>query len=52
MAAMGVAGHELVVMVLLAWLSWRDRRLPADRPDHVTAFVVLLTAAGVGLLAA
>jgi predicted metal-binding membrane protein len=51
MAAMGVGGHELLVMVLLAWLSWRDRRLPADQPGHATSLVVLVLAGGLGLLA-
>jgi hypothetical protein len=52
MAAMGAAGHEVVVLVLLAWLSWRDRRLPVDQPGLATSFLVLLAAAAVGLLVA
>jgi predicted metal-binding membrane protein len=51
MAAMAVAGHELLVMLPLAWLSWRDRRLPPDQPSHVVTLLVLVLAGTVGLLA-
>ena len=48
MAMMTVAGHHLVAVVALGWLSWRDRRRPADRPGTAVSVLVLV---GVGLFA-
>ncbi len=51
MALMAVAGHQLVVVLPLAWLAWRDRRLPADRPGTFLPIAVLIGVAGVAVLA-
>ena len=48
MALMMAAGHTPLVIVALACLSWRDRRLPHDRPGRVLSVAVLL---GVGAYA-
>lgn len=48
MLVMTAAGHRLSVVVPLAWLSWRDRRRPHDRPGTAVSVAVLLL---VGLLA-
>ena len=48
MVLMAVAGHHLVVVVALGWLSWRDMRRPADSPGTVGGVLVLV---GVGLFA-
>lgn len=45
MVLMAVSGHNLVVVGALAWLSWRDVRLPHNRPARWTSAAVL---AGVG----
>ncbi len=45
MAMMSVAGHHLLAVVALGWLSWRDRRRPSDRPGLGIAVAVLV---GVG----
>jgi predicted metal-binding membrane protein len=47
MVLMSVAGHHLLTVVPLAWLSWRDRRRPHDRPATASSVAVLL---GVGAL--
>lgn len=49
MLVMTAAGHRLTVVVPLAWLSWRDRRRPHDRPGTWVSVAVLLL---VGVLAA
>ena len=41
MALMTVAGHQLVVVLPIAWLSWRDRRRPHDRPGTRVSVAVL-----------
>jgi predicted metal-binding membrane protein len=47
MLVMTTFGHRLSVVVPLAWLSWRDRRRPPDRPGTCMSAAVLLL---VGLL--
>ncbi|MGZ8804784.1 MAG: copper chaperone, partial [Microbacterium sp.] len=49
MVLMTVAGHQLLVVIALGWLSWRDIRLPHDRPGRPVAIAVLL---GTGAFAA
>jgi predicted metal-binding membrane protein len=48
MLMMAVAGHGLLAVVALAWLSWRDVRRPHDRPATASSVAVLV---GVGALA-
>jgi len=45
MVLMTVAGHQLVVVAALAWLSWRDLRRPHDRPGIGVSVAVLVAAA-------
>jgi predicted metal-binding membrane protein len=44
MALMAAAGHRLAVVVPVAWLSWRDRRRPHDRPGTGVSVAVLVLA--------
>jgi predicted metal-binding membrane protein len=46
MAAMTAAGHEPLVVLPLAWLTWSDRRRPHERPGTLTGLIVLLATAG------
>jgi predicted metal-binding membrane protein len=41
MAMMTVAGHQLLAVAALGWLSWRDRRRPHDRPGRLVSVLVL-----------
>ena len=41
MAVMTAAGHQLAVVLPVAWLSWRDRRRPHDRPGTWVSVAVL-----------
>ena len=41
MAVMTAAGHRLAVVLPVAWLSWRDRRRPHDRPGTWVSVAVL-----------
>jgi predicted metal-binding membrane protein len=41
MAMMTVAGHQLLAVAALGWLSWRDRRRPHDRPGRLVNVLVL-----------
>ncbi len=42
MAVMAAAGHPLAAVLPLAWLSWRDRRRPHDRPGTGVSDAVLV----------
>jgi len=48
MLMMAVAGHSLLAVLALGWLSWRDVRRPHDRPATASSVAVLV---GVGALA-
>jgi hypothetical protein len=50
MLVMSVAGHRLSVVVPLAWLSWRDRRRPPDRPGTWGSVTILVLVGLVGVL--
>ena len=50
MALMAVAGHHLLAVVALGWLSWRDRRRPHDRPGTAISVVVLVGVSAVAVL--
>ena len=49
MVLMTLAAHELLVIVPLAWLSWRDTRRPHNRPGVGTSVLVLLGAGALAL---
>jgi predicted metal-binding membrane protein len=48
MVMMTAANHQLFVVLPIAWLSWRDRRRPHDRPGTAVSVPVVVLA---GLLA-
>jgi predicted metal-binding membrane protein len=50
MVMMAVAGHHPLAVVVLGWLSWRDRRRPHDRPGTAVSVPVLLAVGGFSLL--
>jgi predicted metal-binding membrane protein len=50
MAVMAASGHRLAVVLPVAWLSWRDRRRPHDRPGTKVSVVVLVLAGLVTLV--
>jgi predicted metal-binding membrane protein len=41
MVMMTVAGHQVLAVAALGWLSWRDRRRPHDRPGRLVSVLVL-----------
>lgn len=50
MTMMSVAGHQPVAVAALAWLSWRDRRRPHDRPSRLVNALVIAGVAGATVL--